>query len=57
VAVLEEFSTPFPGFYLHYPRRRHASAALRAFVDFIRGSRSSNRRASGSLKDADVVRG
>ena len=39
VAVLEEFSTPFPGFYLYYPQRRHASPALRAFVDFIRRSR------------------
>ncbi len=47
VAVLEEFSTPFPGFYLHYPQRRHASPALRAFVDFIRGARSTNRRAPG----------
>jgi DNA-binding transcriptional LysR family regulator len=47
VAVLEEFSTPFPGFYLHYPQRRHASPALRAFVDFIRGSRSTSRRSAG----------
>lgn len=42
VAVLEEFSTPFPGFYLYYPQRRHASPALRAFVDFIRGPRSTH---------------
>ena len=28
VAVLERFSTPFPGFYLYYPQRRHASPAL-----------------------------
>lgn len=27
VPVLEEFSTPFPGFYLYYPQRRHASPA------------------------------
>jgi DNA-binding transcriptional LysR family regulator len=39
VAVLEEFSTPFPGFYLYYPERRHASPALRAFVDYVRRSR------------------
>jgi DNA-binding transcriptional LysR family regulator len=25
VSVLEEFSTPFPGFYLYYPARRQAS--------------------------------
>jgi hypothetical protein len=30
VPVLEEFSTPFPGFYLYYPQRRQASPALRA---------------------------
>jgi DNA-binding transcriptional LysR family regulator len=44
VAVLEEFSTPFPGFYLYYPERRHASPALRAFVDFIRRERAGRRR-------------
>jgi DNA-binding transcriptional LysR family regulator len=30
VPVLEEFSTPFQGFYLYYPQRRHVSPALRA---------------------------
>ncbi|HVX39710.1 MAG TPA: LysR family transcriptional regulator [Gemmatimonadaceae bacterium] len=44
VAVLEEFSTPFPGFYLYYPQRRHASAALRAFVDYLRHQRSRTAR-------------
>jgi DNA-binding transcriptional LysR family regulator len=39
VAVLEEFSTPFPGFYLYYPQRRHASPALRALVDYLRSMR------------------
>jgi DNA-binding transcriptional LysR family regulator len=47
VAVLEPFSTPFPGFYLYYPQRRHASPALRAFVDFIRGPRSTTGRTRG----------
>jgi DNA-binding transcriptional LysR family regulator len=37
--VLEEFSTPFPGFYLYYPQRRHASPALRALIDYLRSSR------------------
>jgi DNA-binding transcriptional LysR family regulator len=50
VAVLEEFSTPFPGFYLYYPERRHASPALRAFVDFIRRDRAGRRR----TRDRDV---
>lgn len=39
VAVLEEFSTPFPGFYLYYPQRRHASRALQSFVEYLRGVR------------------
>jgi len=43
VEVLREFSTPFPGFYLYYPQRRHASPALRAFIDFLRASRSGKR--------------
>jgi len=43
VPVLEEFSTPFPGFYLYYPERRHASPALRALVDHLRRKRSDNR--------------
>lgn len=43
VPVLEEFSTPFPGFYLYYPERRHASPALRALVDYLRRKRSDSR--------------
>ncbi|MBV9880462.1 MAG: LysR family transcriptional regulator [Gemmatirosa sp.] len=39
VPVLEEFSTPFPGYYLYYPQRRHASPALRALVDYLRAVR------------------
>jgi DNA-binding transcriptional LysR family regulator len=39
VPVLEEFSTPFPGFYLYYPQRRHASPALHAFIDYLRRAR------------------
>ncbi|MGH7695934.1 MAG: LysR family transcriptional regulator [Gemmatimonadaceae bacterium] len=39
IAVLEEFSTPFPGFYLYYPQRRHASPALRALVEHLRRER------------------
>ena len=39
ITVLEEYSTPFPGFYLYYPQRRHASAALQALVAHLRGTR------------------
>lgn len=35
VAVPEDYSTPFPGFYLYYPHRRHTSPALRAFIDYL----------------------
>ena len=36
VPALEEFCTPFPGYYLYYPQRRHASRVLRALIDHIR---------------------
>ena len=39
VAVLEQFSTPFPGFYLYYAQRRLASAALRGLVEYLRRGR------------------
>ena len=39
VPVLEKFCAPFPGYHLFYPQRRHASPALRAFVDYLRASR------------------
>ena len=39
VPVLEEFCTPFPGYYLYYPQRRQASPALRALVDYLREAR------------------
>lgn len=39
VPVLEEYATPFPGFYLYYPQRRHASPALRALVEHLRRGR------------------
>jgi DNA-binding transcriptional LysR family regulator len=35
VAVLKDWTPPFPGFYLYYPSRRQMPPALRAFVDFI----------------------
>jgi DNA-binding transcriptional LysR family regulator len=36
VELLEEFSAPFPGFYLYYPKRVHPSARLRALIDHVR---------------------
>ncbi|NUO63688.1 MAG: LysR family transcriptional regulator [Gemmatimonadaceae bacterium] len=47
VEVLREFSTPFPGFYLYYPKRRHASPALRAFIGHLRGARDGARAPRG----------
>ncbi|HWH42728.1 MAG TPA: LysR family transcriptional regulator [Usitatibacter sp.] len=36
VRVLDDWTPPFPGFYLYYPGRKQASAALAAFIDAIR---------------------
>lgn len=44
VRVLERFCAPFPGYYLYYPQRRHASPALRALVDHLRRTRPGPRR-------------
>ncbi|HEU4562340.1 MAG TPA: LysR family transcriptional regulator [Longimicrobium sp.] len=35
IPVLEEYCTPFPGYYLYYPQRRQASPALRALIDYL----------------------
>ncbi|MBY4606701.1 LysR family transcriptional regulator [Rhizobium sp. 9T] len=34
--VLEDWCPPFPGYYLYYPSRRHASAAFALIVDTLR---------------------
>jgi DNA-binding transcriptional LysR family regulator len=44
VPVLEKFCEPFPGYYLFYPQRRHASPALRAFIEHLRGTRRERKR-------------
>lgn len=44
VAVLEKFCAPFPGYYLYYPRYRHASRVLRALIEHIGVWRRSMRR-------------
>lgn len=40
-AVLEDWTPPFPGLCLYYPRHRHVTAGLRAFVELIREQRKS----------------
>jgi DNA-binding transcriptional LysR family regulator len=44
VPVLEAFCPPFPGCYLYYPQRRHASPALRALIDYLRDKRRDEQR-------------
>lgn len=36
IPVFEEYSPPFPGFYLYFPHRRQRSAALEALIDYVR---------------------
>jgi DNA-binding transcriptional LysR family regulator len=36
VRVLEDWSPPFPGFFLYYPSRRQQTAALTALIDTLR---------------------
>ncbi len=40
VALLEDWSAPFAGFFLCTPRQRHMRPVLRAFVDAMRDARS-----------------
>ena len=44
VPVLDAFCEPFPGYYLYYPQRRHASPALRALIDYLRRAKRPARR-------------
>lgn len=43
VRVLDRFCAPFPGYYLYYPQRQHASRALRALIDHLRRWRSTGK--------------
>ncbi len=36
VPLLEDFSPPFPGWFLYYPRQRYTAPAVRALIDFLR---------------------
>lgn len=47
VPVLEAFCAPFPGYFLYYPQRRHASPALRALVDYLRRTKRPRHREDG----------
>jgi DNA-binding transcriptional LysR family regulator len=44
VPLLLDWTPPFPGFFLYYPRQRQMPAALRAFIDFIRADTISRSR-------------
>lgn len=44
--ILEPWWLRFSGPYLYYPSRRHMSAALRAFVDFVRDRQKRPKRAA-----------
>jgi DNA-binding transcriptional LysR family regulator len=57
VPVLEAFSTPFPGFYLYYPQRRHASPALRALVEYLRRERERGRATRGRAETPSYALG
>ncbi|WP_431284538.1 LysR family transcriptional regulator [Humitalea sp. 24SJ18S-53] len=39
VHILRDWTPPFPGFYLYYPKHRQTLPALRAFIDFFSPSR------------------
>ena len=42
VSVLDAFCAPFPGYYLYYPQRRHASKPLRALVGYLRRAKQAD---------------
>lgn len=44
VKVLEDWTPPFPGFFLYYPSRRQISPALAAFVEAVRFRARPNRK-------------
>ncbi|MCS3409711.1 LysR substrate-binding domain-containing protein [Serratia sp. AKBS12] len=37
--LLDDWTPPFPGFYLYYPANRQMPRPLRAFIDFARAKR------------------
>jgi DNA-binding transcriptional LysR family regulator len=45
-AILQDFSAPFPGFYLYYPKRGHPPHRLRALVEYLQRTRRAERSAA-----------
>lgn len=43
VQVLNDWTPPYPGLCLYYPRHRHLSASMRAFVSFLREQEAASR--------------
>lgn len=43
VEVLQNWAPDLPSWFLYYPSKRHSSAAMRAFLDFVRVNRHSIR--------------
>ena len=56
VSVLESFCAPFPGYYLYYPQRRHASRPLRALVDYLRHAKHARRERHARILPAPSSR-
>jgi DNA-binding transcriptional LysR family regulator len=46
VQALSDWTPPYPGLYLYYPRHRNLSAGMRAFVEFAMRGRLPNEIAS-----------
>src|SRR5882757_805173 len=52
VAVLEDWTPPFPGLRLYYPRHRHITAGLRAFIDLLHEENRSGAKSTVTAKTA-----
>ena len=53
VPLLQEWSPPFPGFYLFHPSRRQVPANLRAFIDVLKAATNT---ALHEVQSEDVLR-
>ncbi|MDX3966772.1 MAG: LysR substrate-binding domain-containing protein, partial [Bradyrhizobium sp.] len=43
-AALDDWTPPFPGLRLYYPRHRHMTAGLRAFIDLLQEESKAERK-------------